>query len=270
MSDSINTLYDSVNRYDTSTTSSSSGDSNNSLGKDAFLQLLVAQMKYQDPLNPATDTEYIAQLATFSQLEQMQNLNSSYNNSQALSMVGKTVSIKTTDSSGNEKYISGVVDYVTVTNGTAKLSVNDTLYTLDQVYEVYDDYFILSLGTPTVEEKEVEYNHEDPRDVSVKVDLGSTSVATALSVIIDNNVVNSKFLSMSNGVLTIDKEAFVGLEEGKYDVIFSFNDTLSTVVNNKLTINVKGEPKVTPPEEGESESESDSGSEGEVTTPGVE
>ena len=44
------------------------------LGKDAFLQLLVAQMKYQDPLNPTSDTEYIAQLAQFSQLEQMQNL----------------------------------------------------------------------------------------------------------------------------------------------------------------------------------------------------
>ena len=46
----------------------------NELGKDAFLQLLVTQMKYQDPLNPSSNTEYIAQLATFSQLEQMQNI----------------------------------------------------------------------------------------------------------------------------------------------------------------------------------------------------
>ena len=39
--------------------------SNSSLDKDAFLQLLVAQMKYQDPLEPTSNTEYISQLATF-------------------------------------------------------------------------------------------------------------------------------------------------------------------------------------------------------------
>ena len=61
----------------------------NELGKDAFLQLLVTQMKYQDPLNPSSNTEYIAQLATFSQLEQMQNLGAMTSNSQALSLVGK-------------------------------------------------------------------------------------------------------------------------------------------------------------------------------------
>ena len=47
--------------------SSETKTSNSSLDKDAFLQLLVAQMKYQDPLEPTDNTEYVAQLATFSE-----------------------------------------------------------------------------------------------------------------------------------------------------------------------------------------------------------
>ena len=52
---------------DTSTTSKS--DTSNDLGYDQFLQLLCAEMQYQDPLEPTSNTEYVAQLATFSQME---------------------------------------------------------------------------------------------------------------------------------------------------------------------------------------------------------
>ena len=47
---------------------------NSALGKDAFLQLLVTQMRYQDPLNPQDNAEYLSQLAQFSALEQMTNV----------------------------------------------------------------------------------------------------------------------------------------------------------------------------------------------------
>ena len=50
------------------------------LGKDAFMQLLVAQIKNQDPLNPTDSSESIAQMAQFSSLEQMQNLNTTMTN----------------------------------------------------------------------------------------------------------------------------------------------------------------------------------------------
>ena len=59
-----------------------------SLGKDAFMTLLVTQMQNQDPLNPSTDTEFIGQLAQFSSLEQMENLNSTLANQNAFSLVG--------------------------------------------------------------------------------------------------------------------------------------------------------------------------------------
>ena len=73
------------------------------MGKEAFLKLLITQLQYQDPMNPADSTEFTAQLAQFSSLEQLSNVNenlntlklyqASMNNSQAVSFIGK---LKTT------------------------------------------------------------------------------------------------------------------------------------------------------------------------------
>ncbi len=90
------------------TAAAASGNYSNpkgTLDKDAFLQLLVAQMKNQDPLNPSGGDQMAAQLAQFSSLEQLQNINStlqtqttngagiidSIQTSAALGTVGKTV-----------------------------------------------------------------------------------------------------------------------------------------------------------------------------------
>ena len=71
------------------------------MGKDAFLKLLITQLQHQDPLNPADSTEFTAQLAQFSSLEQLSNVNAnlaelklyqaSINNAQAVSFIGKDI-----------------------------------------------------------------------------------------------------------------------------------------------------------------------------------
>jgi flagellar basal-body rod modification protein FlgD len=71
------------------------------LGRDDFLQLLITQMQYQDPLNPVENTEFTAQLAQFSSLDELYNINenlknielyqASLNNSQAVSFIGKEI-----------------------------------------------------------------------------------------------------------------------------------------------------------------------------------
>jgi len=83
------------------------GAGKSELGKDDFLKLMMAQMKYQDPMNPLDSNEYAAQLAQFSQLEQLANLNEnvtrsidanylltqSVNNTMTATLIGKDVKL---------------------------------------------------------------------------------------------------------------------------------------------------------------------------------
>ncbi|MBE5949104.1 MAG: hypothetical protein E7261_08770 [Lachnospiraceae bacterium] len=127
------------------------------LGKEAFLQLLVAQMKYQDPLNPTSDTEYISQLATFSSLEEMQNinenltsglesLNTTMNDSHAQSLVGKYVMLTVTDEKGTVSATGGQVDYVYTEEGTTYLSVNGNDYPMSCLDSVVSEEYVKSLS----------------------------------------------------------------------------------------------------------------------------
>lgn len=124
----------------TSTSESTTGTSN--LGKNDFLQLLVAQMQYQDPLEPTSNTEYISQYATFSELEEMQNVSASTDLSRASALVGKEVVIASTSDTGETNYINGSVDYVQIENGSALLAINDSLYSLDDLYSVADSAYL--------------------------------------------------------------------------------------------------------------------------------
>lgn len=110
-----------------------------SLGKDAFLQLLVAQMKYQDPLAASNNsTEYISQLATFSELESMQNLQEISEQQRMQNLVGKTVVLEV-----DGKQYTGQVDFLQYENGKAKMSVGGKLYSIDDLYQVLDgDYMV--------------------------------------------------------------------------------------------------------------------------------
>lgn len=112
--------------------------SENGMDKEAFLQLLVAQMKYQDPLEPTSNTEFITQYAQFSQVEQLQNMSGSMELQRASQMVGQHVRVKTTNTSGDTNYEEGKVDYVTYENGKAYLSIGGNLYSIGDVDTVAD------------------------------------------------------------------------------------------------------------------------------------
>ncbi len=120
------------------TTSSSSKASNSDLDKDAFLRLLVTQLQYQDPLNPMDNTEFVSQMAQFTSLEQMNNLNNTMTNSQAYSMIGRTVYAQVYNEASNTyEDIAGTVDSVTIKSNTAYLNVGEKQIPYSDVQEVY-------------------------------------------------------------------------------------------------------------------------------------
>ncbi len=110
------------------------------LGKDDFLKLLITQLSNQDPLSPMENTEFIAQMAQFSSLEQMTNmnqefgkLNSMLTSSQGVNTIGKTVDI---DLGG--AVTTGKVNAVTFGNNP-QIEVNGMFYDMKKITAVYGE-----------------------------------------------------------------------------------------------------------------------------------
>ena len=140
----------------------------NELDKEAFLQLLVAQLQHQDPLEPQDNGEFIAQMAQFSSLEQMSNMTKSMDNittvlnnidtsvlvGQLSGMIGKGVEWLNTESAADENgnpvtqssSLSGTITGVTVASGVTKIIAVDAEGTRHQV-DISNVAHVYELGT---------------------------------------------------------------------------------------------------------------------------
>lgn len=105
------------------------------LDREAFLLLLVEQLKNQDPMNPQDSSEFIAQLATFSSLEQLTNLNDGMQQlmhrqdmTRASALIGKLVEIQT-----DYETVSGTVEKFVIGSDNVKVFVNGKSYDIDSV-----------------------------------------------------------------------------------------------------------------------------------------
>ncbi|MGE5371355.1 MAG: flagellar hook capping FlgD N-terminal domain-containing protein [Solirubrobacterales bacterium] len=141
------TSYTTTSTQQKSTSSSSSTlNEKGALGKDDFLKLLVAELKYQDPLEPMKDREFIAQMSSFSSLEQMQNLNTGFSAlastlkesivqsgamQQAVVLIGMQVNYKSGDQS-----LTGVVDSVKMESGVPSLMIGGKKVSVSDITEI--------------------------------------------------------------------------------------------------------------------------------------
>lgn len=100
---------------------------------NTFLNLLVAQLKYQDPLNPTSGTQFLSQTAQLTEVETMTQLQQSQQTVASTSMIGKTISATLSDGTT----VSGVVEGVSLsTSGGPTLNVNGTSVPLGDVQTV--------------------------------------------------------------------------------------------------------------------------------------
>ncbi|MDD5811952.1 MAG: flagellar hook assembly protein FlgD [Treponema sp.] len=108
------------------------------LGKDDFLKLLLTQLSHQDPTSPMDNNEFIAQMAQFSSLEQINNMSTSFskmsallNSSDAVNTIGKEVEINAGDTT-----VRGVVQAAT-RGANPQVQVNGMLYDMEKINAVY-------------------------------------------------------------------------------------------------------------------------------------
>jgi len=129
----------SVAMATTQTSQTTTADERMGISRDAFMQLLLAQMRYQDPLSPMEDRDFIAQLAQLNTLEQLEQLNESlatFMGQQSLlrgaELIGKT--IRGTTAQG--EYVEGIVVAVRASGADVVVSLGDKDVPLKDVTQV--------------------------------------------------------------------------------------------------------------------------------------
>jgi len=128
----------------TSTGTEATEATTNTLGKDDFLKLLIAQLTHQDPMNPLEDKDFIAQMAQFSTLEQMTNMNTNVENLAALtrgnavSYIGRTITFskEAEDDSGVATKVEAIVTAVRFDDDGVVLEYKDGEVALDSILSV--------------------------------------------------------------------------------------------------------------------------------------
>ena len=150
MAGTIDTTSKVSNQIMSSTSKTSNTKKSNTLNMENFLSLLVAEMQNQDPLEPTSNSDYMAQMATFSQVEATSEMNERVLSQTASNLIGKAVIVKTdTNSTG---YAGGIVNGWQEIDGIVYLGINGNLYDINDVEQVIDKNYYEkwnNSGSPT-------------------------------------------------------------------------------------------------------------------------
>lgn len=106
------------------------------LGINDFFTLMAAQLENQSMMDTVDNTQFIAQMAQFSSLSQISELNSTIKSSMAVSLMGKTVSVTKIDNFGAEQTIVGKVDQISYAEGVPYLFIDGGYYQISDIIDI--------------------------------------------------------------------------------------------------------------------------------------
>ncbi len=267
LKNAVNNNYISIEKAKEISSEKATKTNKNDLGKDAFLQLLVTQMRYQDPLNPTNDKEFLAQMAQFTSLEQMQNLNKATSNSQAFAMIGKTIQATEVNQATLEpELIQGKVDSVRMKNGKTFLVVGEKEISIEKVETVFESENTvnemkqlnsnvassqsLSLIGKVVQAVVQKGKDEQPEFIEGKVDYVKVLEGIPTLVIGNKEISAGDVMIISDERLLLGKEikATLGnseeIVEGNIEAVKIGKDKIFLIVNNK-EVSIPGLGKIT-------------------------
>lgn len=134
-------------------------ESSQSVTVDNFLNLMIAQLQNQDPMNPMDDTQYVTQLAQFATMQQMQELAYYSRTNFVMSMVGKEVTVARSKVDGSIEEFTGPVEKISLVNNEYLVYVDGKTFELSQIMEIHspasegnkDDGVVTDYGLSLVE-----------------------------------------------------------------------------------------------------------------------
>lgn len=145
----------------------------NSVSVNDFLNLMVAQLRNQDFMNPVDDTQYVTQLAQFATMQQMQEMATYMKTNYVMSLVGKNVTAAKLSVSGELHKETGAVEKISLVNNEYAVYVNGKRFTLEQIMEINgssEEQYMLSLIGKEVTIRQYDEDGEPAGELTGKVE----------------------------------------------------------------------------------------------------
>jgi len=134
---------DAISPYQTNTGNTARSTGGKNLSMDDFFKLMVTQLSNQSIYNSVDDTQFITQMAQYSMVQALSDLSEASATAYSVSLIGKEATVAKAKDDGSLETLTGIVESVTLYNGSPQISIDGNKYDLSSVMEVREPKIII-------------------------------------------------------------------------------------------------------------------------------